>query len=184
MALVTIDDSVFKDIANAIRPKLGLTNSNKADIAIKVGTPKYSHTPNISDAGVQNGDYSNNYANTQVVTITGANRLEIKITYQSENNYDWTCIWEGSHPSYTAESDFLSAIYVGTVGKKLMGMRTTTSLIIEGTNSVTFGFKSDGSNTGYGYYAVVQGYNVTPGERVQRIKPTEMAAKIASIKTT
>lgn len=114
------------------------------------GVTKYSHTPNINDEGVQDGNYANNFSSNDVVTIPGAKSLNITITYQTEStSYDWVCMWEGNHPTYTAKANWSSS----KTGK-LGGAKTSKSYSVEG-DTVTFGFQSDGSVNNYGYYAVI-----------------------------
>lgn len=117
---------------------------------------KYSHTPNISDDGVQRGNYANNLDLNDVITIPGATKLHVKLTYGGENpNFDWVCMWEGNHPEYTASYDYKMAV---NGGQKFGGANGRTEYDIEG-DTVTFGFRSDisGCGSGFGYYAVVTG---------------------------
>ena len=115
-------------------------------------TSKYSHTPNISDDGVQSGNYANRLDLNDVVTIPGATRLHVELTYGGDR-YDWVCMWKGNHPDYTANR-YNTAVSIN--GKKQFGGgdRTTVECDIAG-DTVTFGFRSDGYGNGYGYYAVV-----------------------------
>lgn len=120
-------------------------------------TSKYSHTPNISDDGVQSGNYANNLILNDVVTIPGATKLHVKLTYGGESpRYDWVCMWEGNHPDYTAINNYNTAVRINGTSKFGGGNGTTVECDIEG-DTVTFGFKSDVSGNGYGYYAVVTG---------------------------
>ena len=114
-------------------------------------TSKYSHTPNISDDGVQSGNYANNLNLNDVVTIPGATKLHVKLTYGGESaRYDWVCMWEGDvSKTHTAYKD-----YASSVTGKLGGSKNTETYDIAG-DTVTFGFRSDVSGNGYGYYAVV-----------------------------
>ena len=129
----------------------------------KYRVSKYSHTPNISDDGTQNGNYSNNYTKNEVVTIPGASKLHIVLTYGGESaSFDWVSLWAGNYPSYTAASDYSSGVKLGnnTTGKYGGGSHTATSNTVEGDidgDTVTFAFKSDGSSVGdgYGYYVIV-----------------------------
>lgn len=76
-------------------------------------TTKYSHTPNISDDGVKNGNYANNLNLNDVVSIPGADKLHVTLTYGGESaSYDYVCAWEGSQPTYTASNNNGSAISV------------------------------------------------------------------------
>lgn len=136
----------------------------RKDPAIKVALIQYSHTPNISDDGVQSGNYANSSNLNDVVTIPGANKLHVKLKYAGESvNYDWVCMWKGAHPDYTAYSNHSTAVSINGTQKFGGGSGTTVECDVEG-DTVTFGFRSDGSGwgNGYGYYAVVTG-DVTSG---------------------
>lgn len=119
-------------------------------------TSKYSHTANISDDGVQSGNYANNLNLNDVVTIPGATKLHVKLTYGGEASYDWVCMWEGNHPDYKASNNYNTAVRINGTSKFGGGNGTTVEYDMEG-DTVTFGFKSDsgGYGNGYGYYAVV-----------------------------
>ena len=122
-------------------------------------TSKYSHTPNISDDGVQSGNYANNLNLNDVVTIPGATKLHVKLTYGGESaSYDWVCMWEGAHPDYTASSNHKTAVSINGTQRFGGSNGTTVECDISG-DTVTFGFRSDssGCGNGYGYYAVVTG---------------------------
>lgn len=122
---------------------------------------KYSHTPNISDDGVQSGNYANNLNLNDVVTIPGASKLHVKLTYAGESaSYDYACIWEGSHSDYRAANEYSWAVSIGGTQKFGGGTGTTVECDIVG-DTVTFGYRSDSSvcGNGYGYYAVVTGYS-------------------------
>ena len=144
---------------------------------------KYSHTQNVDDTGMQISNYGDGWSNSNirgtertssssnahVITIPGATRLIIDIYYNGESIiYDWVSVWEGSHSSYTATDNYSSAI---SGADKLGGAQTGTYLVngnllsnmghktleING-DTVTFGFKTDGSQcgNGYGYYAIIR----------------------------
>lgn len=124
-------------------------------------TSKYSHTPNISDDGKQSGNYADNSNLNDVITIPGATKLHVKLTYGGESAmygrlYDWVCMWEGNHPEYTADNDYDTAVSINDTKKFGGGSGTTVECDIAG-DTVTFGFRSDssGCGNGYGYYAVV-----------------------------
>lgn len=120
-------------------------------------TSKYSHTPNISDDGKQSGNYADNSNLNDVVTIPGATKLHVKLTYGGESDrYDWVCMWEGNHPDYTAYNNYRTAVSINGTKKFGGGNGTTVECDIVG-DTVTFGFRSDsrGCGNGYGYYAVV-----------------------------
>ena len=117
---------------------------------------KYSHTDNVDDTGKQNGNYGNNEEKTEVVTIPGADKLTVTVTYGGESaDYDYLSIFSGNHPNYTAESDHSKA----DIEKQLGGGQHTSqtkTYTVQG-DSVTFAWKSDssGCGDGYGYYATV-----------------------------
>ena len=120
-------------------------------------TSKYSHTPNISDDGVQSGNYANNLNLNDVVTIPGATKLHVELTYGGEDaDYDWVCMWEGNHPDYTAQKNYRTAVSINGTKTFGGGNGTTVECDIAG-DTVTFGFRSDRMEcgNGYGYYAVV-----------------------------
>ena len=120
---------------------------------------KYSHTPNVTDDGIQNGNYANNLSLNDVVTIPGASSLHVKLKYAGESeNYDYVCVWEGDHPDYTAYNNNSSALSIN--GKKKFGGTTGTTIEFDVTgNTATFGYRSDssGCGNGYGYYAEITG---------------------------
>ena len=130
-------------------------------------TEKYSHTPNVDDNGTKNSDYANSYTMNDVVTISGAARLGITLTWGGESaSYDWVSFWAGNYPSYTAASNYSSGIKCGgnTTGKYGGGNYTAAANTIQcevSGDTVTFAFKSDGSvvGDGYGYYAKIIGYD-------------------------
>ena len=134
----------------------------------KVTAEKYSHTSNVSDDGTQNGSYGNNWSNANirgsdrtgsssdahVITISGAEKLNVSITYGSEANYDRVCMWKGSHPTFSASSNTGDSSLVAN----LSGLKSTKTYTVDG-DTVTFSFSSDGSvisGGGYGYYAKIQ----------------------------
>ena len=155
------------------------TNVVNYSISDPQSITKYSHTPNVSDTGVKNSNYASNLNTNDVVTIPGASTLTVDIYYNGQSvSYDWLSVWAGNYPSYTASSNRISEGYVTTEmgapnnNNKFGGSQTGSytvngnsltnmghcTLTIDG-DSVTFGFKSDGSGygKGYGYYAIVSG---------------------------
>ena len=144
---------------------------------------KYSHTSNVDDTGLKTSNYGNSWTNANitgtdrgdtskahVVTIPGASSLTVDIYYNGESvTYDWVTVWAGSHPDYTAYSNYSSGVSGGTKlggsqsgsyvvnGNSLTRMGHSTFTISGDT--VTFGFRSDGvgSGQGYGYYAIITG---------------------------
>ncbi len=142
----------------------GFDLSKKVDgkqaILTDVPVTKYSHTSNINDEGIQNGIYSNNLNMNDVVTIDGASMLHVKITYGGESsNYDWVCMWQGSYPGYSAKA-YYSSVTDRLGGGNHTNASNTKEYDVSG-DTVTFGFISDGGGVGdgYGYYAVVTGFD-------------------------
>ena len=160
--------------------------SNVDDTGRKTANYGNSWT-NANITGTDRGSTSS----AHVITIPGAATLNIELYYNGESvSYDWASVWTGSHPTYTATSNATSEGCVTTAngapnnnnkfggsqsgtytvnGNSLTSMGHTT-LTIQG-NTVTFGFKSDSSGVGqgYGYYAIVTGYD-SNGDIIQEPK--------------
>lgn len=152
----------------------------RKDPVIKSSPIQYSHTPNISDDGTKknNVDYANNLNLNDVITIPGATKLHVELTYGGEGpSWDWVCMWEGAHPDYTAYNN-----YGSSETGKLGGSMNTKTYDITG-DTVTFGFRSDGSGcgNGYGYYAVVTG-NVTSDFSITNEEETATEPEYGSLK--
>ena len=145
---------------------------------------KYSHTDNISDDGTQNGNYGNNEKKTEVVTIEGATSLTVTVTYGGQNAwYDWVSIFSGSHPTYTAASDYSKADIVQRLGGG-SHINQTKTYTVSG-DSVTFAWKSDSSGygDGYGYYAVVTSTTIISGSYKEPV-PTDSNRRFRGWTTT
>ena len=146
-------------------------------------TSKYSHTPNISDDGGQSGNYANNLNLNDVITIPGATKLHVELTYGGESaSYDWVCMWEGAYPDYTANGNYNTAVSINGTKKFGGGIGKTVECDVEG-DTVTFGFRSDssGCGNGYGYYAVVTG-NVTSDFSITNEEKTVTESEYGSLK--
>ena len=145
---------------------------------------KHSHTDNISDDGTQNGNYGNNEKKTEVVTIEGATSLTVTVTYGGQNAwYDWVSIFSGSHPTYTAASDYSKADIVQRLGGG-SHINQTKTYTVSG-DSVTFAWKSDSSGygDGYGYYAVVTSTTIISGSYKEPV-PTDSNRRFRGWTTT
>lgn len=135
------------------------------EYTIKEGNPetKIAKTSNISDDGVQSGGYGDNVEETQIVTIPGAESLQVTVSYQTEStSYDWLAIYDGSvTPSQSN--------YADSVTGKLGGSTKVDNAVftIPG-DTAQFYFRSDSSSSNYyGYYAVVQeAPTITPSAEV------------------
>jgi hypothetical protein len=118
---------------------------------------RYAHTPNVRDDGTNDGNYANNLnpAGT-VITIPGATRIHVRLKYATESCCDRVVIWPGAHPDYNANShnssSYGAVVYAGSSGNAYIERD------FDG-ESVTFGFRSDGSSVNYGYHAIVTGYD-------------------------
>ncbi|MBR3319935.1 InlB B-repeat-containing protein, partial [Candidatus Saccharibacteria bacterium] len=126
-----------------------LYDNNCADQPI--ASPQYSHTANISDAGVQSGNYADNLASKDVVSITGAVNLRAEISYGTENNWDMLYVFKGE---YTGE--VTRHMEAGQLQKYMGGDNTPTTVTITiPGDTATFAFYSDSGTGFYGYYAVI-----------------------------
>ncbi len=155
----------------------------RKDPVINSSPIQYSHTPNISDDGVKSGDYANNLNLNDVITIPGATKLHVKLTYGGESaSYDWVCMWEGAHPDYTAFSNHGTAVSINGTSKFGGYNGTTVECDIAG-DTVTFGFRSDssGCGNGYGYYAVVTS-DVAPDFSITNEEETVTEPEYGSLK--
>ena len=151
------------------------TNTVKYLSTITDDTERYSHTPNIDNAGRQDGSYTLGDTKTSVITIPGASRLHVSMTYGDGIGYysdDYVCFWSGDIPTMTANSSNCeSGISVegASNGRYIFNSsyngtpKNTIEADIDNNSSVTFAYatttNSGGNGTGYGYYAVVTGYD-------------------------
>ncbi|MDD6711888.1 MAG: BspA family leucine-rich repeat surface protein [Sharpea porci] len=170
--------NTLKNISTNNFYSLDLTKKvdGKQGEVIDVPLTKYSHTPNIDDQGNQSGNYSNNMDISDVVTIVGASKLHVKIIYGGYYN-DWACMWQGSHPDYTAFNNYNSSVTGELSGGDHTNVYNTKEYDVSG-DTVTFGFISDGvddgDGDGYGYYAVVTGFD----ENGKEIPSTKKGYKV------
>jgi hypothetical protein len=89
MANVLINEDTMSAIGTAIREKLGEdTTYLPAEMPDKISSisggssaviRRYAHSPNISDDGTINGTYDKNLDYVETFTVSGAEKLEIKI---------------------------------------------------------------------------------------------------------
>lgn len=117
---------------------------------------KVSKSPNVDDDGISTGNYDNNLAVTDTVTIPGATELHVTITYQTEStSYDWVAIYDGS---VTPSASNYSSSITGKLGGKTKV--ENQEFTIPG-DTAQFFFRTDGSNNSYyGYYAIIEGNGV------------------------
>ncbi len=150
---------IVSETAEAVT-KPGNHGGEYAEAVFRINETKYAHTANISDDGVQNGSYSNGLNDIQTITIPGAEKLNVTLKYGTESGYDYLNIYTGNpfsdnddYDEYTEIIDTVSPVaqYDGNNNSP-----ETVKFEIEG-DTVTFNFTSDGSQTYYGYYAIVEG---------------------------
>ncbi len=149
---------------------------------------KISRTQNVSDAGVRQSSYSDNWSNNNirgtdretassqahVLSIPGATELRISLYHAGEGCCDFVRIYPGSHPEYDGNNTYNGIIYGGsdalnsystsyTINGNTISNVGLNEIVVPG-DTVTFTFRSDGSvqGSGYGYYAIVTGYGEKP----------------------
>ena len=148
------------------------TNTANYIIETSDNTEKYSHTPNVNNAGVKEANLNYGVAVNSVVTIPGAAKLNIELTYGGGlwygSQFGYLSFWTGSHPDYRANTNYetgiqscgSSAVTDGRFGTD--STETTVECEITG-DTVTFDYWTSGDGPGgkdwYGYYAVVTGYD-------------------------
>lgn len=143
----------------------------------------YSHTSNINDNGVQDGEYAEQLSFNDTVTIAGASRLEIMLNYGIEEDCDYLYVLSGdfegtaediqeeidNEGEYVGETHGGTLLEIYTGGDGWVGDQsgggagdyidyTTANFEVSG-DKVIFSFLSDGDTGDYGYYAVVTGYD-------------------------
>ena len=139
---------------------------------------KHAHTANIDDKGNQSGNYTNNVnyqssskamvdgqkvsENLQTVTIPGASSLKVDVTYRTESTtWDWLYIYKGAiaRSASADNGNGGTLLYPNKIG----GGSTVTKLntITTSGDTVSFVWRTDGSNGYYGYYAVISGIGET-----------------------
>ena len=140
---------------------------------------KIAKTDNVNANGSSySGGYGNNVSKNQVITIPGAKKLKITITYATQptflgNYYDWVSIYQGKDiiPSKNNSEQSISG-KLGGGGN----LKTKKEFEIEG-DTAQFYFCSNGAlDNYYGFYAEVQGiiyeYDFTNVEKIIPNHPT------------
>jgi pilin isopeptide linkage protein len=120
-------------------------------IAFENAMGAVSHTSNIDDAGVATGNYSPGCRTKDVVTIPGATKLHVTLTYGTENGYDMVYVFQGRYTGSVT-----SNMSAGQLGTYMGGNNSTTTVGFDVSgDTVTFAFYSDNSVQYWGYYAKV-----------------------------
>ena len=148
------------------------TNTAEYVVETTDNTEKYSHTPNVTDEGVQEGDVKYNTFGNNVITIPGAASVKVNLTYGGGYAYNYQMgymsFWQGAHPDYRANVNYETGIQkcgesTVTDGKYYTENGTENVECTVSGDSVTFDFWSQGGGPGgvswYGYYAIVTGYD-------------------------
>ena len=125
-------------------------------------TTRYYKTSGLSNDGtITDGThgYSNNESEVKVINVT-ARYVTIFVKYQSELNYDWGCIWKGSHSDYTAKDNYSSSFTGRLMGSsiqyKVYAFDINDDSVLSSDKNFTVGWKSDSSqNSYYGMYVTV-----------------------------
>lgn len=148
MAQYAIEDTTMTALADSVRGIVGETRLKEQ--MVSHGFVKISKTTNATGFDTYSGNYGNNQAIYEVITIPGASKIVVDMAYQSESfSYDYVQVASGSLTSMPS-----SATKYG--GKTL----DRTQLTFNNTDTITFYFRSDASNSSYlGYYAECRGYD-------------------------
>ena len=163
----------IEDIANAIREKQGKERYEYGEPPIigydtQIGIIhhpeqkaeiKYSHTSNINDEGVANGTYAANLDTSHTVSFPNYppnTPIHVKLYHGTEStSYDWVCIFDGA---VSSKGSSYSSSVTGKIGGGGYTTKDTAQIVeydfTNETSSITFGFKSDGSQGCYGCYAI------------------------------
>ena len=129
---------------------------------------KIVKTDNVRDDGTTvSSKYGTDLEKNTVITIPGAEKLNVTITYQTEGTlWDWVCVYAGTNikPNTTNFKESVSGKLGGTT-------KTTETFVIPG-DTVQIYFHSDSViDEFYGFYAVITDANrraeVTDGEELQ-----------------
>lgn len=167
MANVLVEEAHLISIADSLRGIFGETKTIMVPTKVPIEPVKYSSTPNATNFDTYSGGYGNSKTYIDTITITGATKLRVKVQYQTEStNYDYLYIVKGTVTSTPSS------------GTKYGGSAKTTKTIEFDGDTITFCFKSDGSNDQYlGYFAEITGLdasgNVLSGEITVDL-PTEV----------
>lgn len=148
---VLVNESSLVNIADALRVKTG--GDTRIEYETTIGHPplvKISKTKNATSLTEFSGGYGENQSVYDVVTIPGAVSISVKFAYQSEGtSYDYVQVCKGPQANFNSSA----TKYGGTT-------RATKILEFTDTDTVTFYFKSDSSNSNYlGYYAEITGFD-------------------------
>ena len=178
---VLVNESSLISIADALRGIFGETYTTEEIVGY--GQKTYvSKTDNATSLTTYSGSYGDNKSVYDTIQIPGAEKIKITMAYQTEStSYDWVQVFAGPKENYVSTLQKYG-------GNSSSNMRV--SLEFTNTDTVTFYFKSDNSQSNFlGYYAEVTGYlaDDTPVEEpiyglVEKqsvFKPAEMGSALA-----
>lgn len=160
----TLKDGSLRIEKRVTDDSVGYPEDQTFKYRIEFGTPtastssetqqRVSHTANISDDGVRSGDYPDNQATKDCITIPGAESLRVEVTYGTENNWDMLYIFQGEYTGSVTRN--MNQATTGYLYKLMGGSNVTTTVVYDiPGDTVTLAFYSDGSVHYYGYYATV-----------------------------
>ena len=133
-------------------------------------TVAYSHTPNVNDAGEQDGMYGYDLNSTTVYRFADtATNVHVKIVQSGNDSAcgpdqdDFFTFWSGAHSDYTAKANYSSAMraFGNADGKYVFGSYNNVETDLSNVDAVTFAYTTNGSyqsyctQPGYGYYAII-----------------------------
>ena len=125
--------------------------------------PVIDHSANQDDDENVSGQYGTNLRENKVITVPGAKRLTVKITYGFNSYGDYIVGWSGSHPEYTSYSQSGYFARLSGSGKHTASGHTQTYTVSGDT--ITLLFYTDGSSStasyydNYGYRVEITGYD-------------------------
>lgn len=149
------DTFVYVLDSRVLRPVL------RGSIHITDGSDDYwiSKTTNINNDGTATRSYGNSENFTDTIDMSGAVSVDVVIKYRTEStSYDWLYIKDANNNIITRDADGHT---VGDSSGKIGGGGSNT---LTPSNTVTYRFendilkfvwRTDGSVTSYGYYAVI-----------------------------
>lgn len=172
-AALTVGDKAVTYDANGGIFSGGTSTNEVTYSVVKELVTKISKTDNVSDDGLT-ADTTTGYGNSQekidVITIPGAEELEVTITYQTQGaGYDWVCLYDKNVVPDSSNS------HLSIPKKRLASTSKKTETYIIPGDTVQVFFRSNASNCGYyGYYAVIKGVGnvikVTSGDYLEPTK--------------
>lgn len=144
-----INDTTLSAIGDSLRNKLGDT---KIEVIEYTMPYLVSKTPNAKSFTERNGSYPNSASIYDFITIPGATKIKVKMAYQTESpSYDYVQVIPGKITVIPSDATKYGGSFLTP---------PIVELEFDNTDTITFYFKTDGSNNMYlGYYAECTGYD-------------------------